>query len=119
MFMKKKWLAIVGSPRREKNTDLIVDYVIDGLKQKSIKVDKFFLRSNNISTKKAIVVGVCAGNTNDSTGYAIEGIVKPLPELGIKIVDVIEYYNTKRIPVVDNDDIRQRIIRRIKNSINF
>jgi len=44
--------------------------------------------------KKAIIVGVCAG-----MGYTVEGISKPLSELGVKIIEVIEYYNTKHIPV--------------------
>lgn len=184
--MGEKWIAVVGSSRKGKNTDLMVDYVIEGLNQKKISVDKFFLNSNNISTclgceycikvgnciiqdditeiidnmknadgyifaspsynynmtaqmkslldrtfclndyndgwksrlppgKKAIIVGVCAGKTKESMGYTVEGISKPLSELGIKIIDVIEYSNTKCIPVANNDNIREKTIERVRS----
>jgi multimeric flavodoxin WrbA len=184
--MKEKWIAVVGSTRKGKNTDLIVNYVIEGLNQKNITVEKFYLESSNISTcrgceycirtgicniqddvtviiskmkeaagyvlaspsynynmtaqmkalldrtfclndysngwksrlspnKKAIVVGVCAGKSKESMGYTVEGIVKPLSELEVKIVEVIEYYNTKHMPVVNNDNIREEIIKRIND----
>jgi multimeric flavodoxin WrbA len=188
--MGEKWIAVVGSPRRGKNTDLMVDYVIEGLYGKNIRVDKFFLSSNNISTcsgceycvrtetciiqdditkiidsmkradgyifaspsynynvtaqmkslldrtfclndyrdgwvsrlppdKKAIIVGVCAGETKESMGCTVEGISKPLSELGVKIIDVIEYYNTKHAPVINNDNIREETIERIRNYRDF
>lgn len=34
--MGEKWLAVVGSLRRKKNIDLIVDYVIERLNEKNI-----------------------------------------------------------------------------------
>ncbi|MBZ9689862.1 flavodoxin family protein [Clostridium estertheticum] len=188
--MGEKWIAVVGSPRRGKNTDLMVDYVIEGLNEKSIRVDKFFLSSSNISTctgceqciktgtciiqddvtkiidnmknadgyifaspsynynmtaqmksllnrtfclndysngwesrlspeKKAIIVGVCAGKTKEYMGYTVEGISKPLSELGVKIIDIIEYYNTKYISVINNDNIRGKTIERIRNLTEF
>jgi len=185
--MDEKWIAVVGSPRKGGNTDLIVNYVIEGLNEKNIKVDKYYLASRNISTctgceycikagacsikddvteiianmqksdgyifaspsfnynmtaqmkalldrtfclndyshgwksrlsldKKAIIVGVCAGETKESMGYTVEGISKPLSEIGVKIIDVIEYFNTKHIPIANianNDNIRREIIERI------
>lgn len=188
--MSEKWIAIVGSPRKRKNTDIMVDYVIEGLKEKNIEVDKFFLSSSNISTctgcesciktgmcvinddvseiinnmksvdgyifaspsynynmtaqmkalldrtfclndynngwksrllpnKKAIVIGVCAGKTKESMGYTIEGMSKSISELNIKIIDSIEYYNTKHNPVYKNENIRETIIEKIRNYRNF
>ncbi|MBZ9621444.1 flavodoxin family protein [Clostridium sp. FP2] len=188
--MAEKWIAVIGSPRRGKNTDLMVDYVIEGLNEKNISVDKFFLSCSNISTctgceqcintgicsiqddvteiienmkkadgyvfaspaynynitaqmkslldrtfclndyrdgwksrlspgKKAITVGICSGKTKEAIGYTVEGISKPLLELGVKIVDVIEYYDTKHIPVSNNDDIREKTIQRIINHVEF
>lgn len=35
--MGEKWIAVVGSLRREKNTDLIVDYVNDKFRENMIK----------------------------------------------------------------------------------
>ncbi|MDS0524242.1 flavodoxin family protein [Clostridium sp. SHJSY1] len=184
--MENKWIAVVGSPRKGKNTDLIVDFVIEGLEQKNIEVDKFYLDSDNISTcrgceycisignciiedditniidrmkdadgyilaspsynynmtaqmkslldrtfclndysngwksrlapnKKAIIVGVCAGKTKESMGYTIEGMIKPISELGVKVVEVIEYYNTKEKSVKNNDNIRKEITKKIKD----
>ncbi|NFE75211.1 flavodoxin family protein [Clostridium botulinum] len=188
--MSEKWIAIVGSPRKGKNTDLMVDYVIEGLNEKNIGVDKFFLSSSNISTctgceyciktgvciikddvskiidhmkkadgyifaspsynynmtaqmkafldrtfclndyndgwksrlspnKKAIIIGVCAGKTKKSMGYTVEGMSKLISELDIKIIDEIEYYNTKYIPVANNDKIREKVIEIVRNYRNF
>jgi multimeric flavodoxin WrbA len=188
--MGENWIAVVGSSRKGENTDLMVDYVIEGLNEKSIRVDKFFLSSSNISTctgceqciktgtciiqddvtkiidnmknadgyifaspsynynmtaqmkslldrtfslndysngwqsrllpgKKAIIVGVCAGATKESMGYTIEGISKPLSELGVKIIDVIEYYNTRHISVMNNNNIREETIERVRGNRNF
>ncbi|MFZ5969774.1 MAG: flavodoxin family protein [Bacillota bacterium] len=186
--MRKKWIAMIGSPRKGKNTELLTDYVIEGLKEKNIEVEKYFLNSSNISTcsgceyciktgacniqddvtkiiehmkvadgyifaspsynynmtaqmkalldrtfclndysenmwksrlspgKKAIVVGVCAGKTEECMGYAVTGIVKALSELDVKIVDVIAYYNTKHMPVADNDKIRDSIVEQIRGN---
>lgn len=47
--MKKKWIAILGSPRRGKNTDTIVDYVTESLHQKDIEVEKYYLDSTGVS----------------------------------------------------------------------
>jgi multimeric flavodoxin WrbA len=182
--MGERWIAVVGSPRKGKNTDLLVSYVIEGLREKNIIVDKFYLDSN-ISTcvgceyciskgncnivddvdeiihnmkevdgyvfaspsynynmtaqmkslldrtfclndysngwksrlapgKKAIIIGVCAGSDKESMGYTIKGISKTLSELGVKIIDEIEYFNTKNNPIVNNYNIKEKIIERIR-----
>jgi len=184
--MGEKWLAVIGSPRKGKNTDLIVNYVIEGLNEKKITVNNYFLDSRNISActgcescietgnciieddvtiiidnmkkadgyvfaspsynynmtaqmkslldrtfclndyrnggksclspdKKAIVIGVCAGKTKESMGYTVEGISRPLSELGVKIIAEIEYYDTKNIPVSNNTYIREITIEKIRN----
>jgi hypothetical protein len=64
--------------------------------------------------KKAIIVGVCKGKTKESMGYTVEGMSKSLSELGIKVIDVIEYHDTKSIPVVANDRIKEDIAKRIR-----
>lgn len=48
--MNKKWIAIIGSPRKGKNTDALVDYIIEGLGERDISVDKYYLNSRDIST---------------------------------------------------------------------
>ncbi len=188
--MGEKWIAVIGSPRRGKNTALITDYIIEGLNKKNIEVKKHFLDTSNISTctgceyciekgiciiqdditklidamqksdgyifaspsynynmtaqmkalldrtfclndyrnkiwssrllpnKKAILVGVCAGSTKDCMGYTVKGMNQCLSELGVKIIDVIEYYNTKHMPVSINSSIRENILHRINSKIN-
>lgn len=39
----------------------------------------------------------------------VKGISKPLSELGVKVIDKIEYYNTKYMPV-NNDNIKEKTI---------
>jgi len=48
--MKQKWIAVIGSSRRGMNTETIVDYIIEGLNEHNIQVEKYFLNSSNIST---------------------------------------------------------------------
>lgn len=191
--MKEKWIAITGSPRKGKNTDLLVDYIIEALKTVSIDVEKFILDSRNINTcsgceycietgicviddrvsmiiekmktangfifaspsynynmtaqmkalidrtfclndykggwssrlpsgKKAILVGVCKGRNEEFMGNTINGMAMSIEELGVNIVAVIKYYNTKHNPVIGNGKIREDILhkivsnKRIKNS---
>lgn len=184
--MRQKWIAVIGSARKGKNTELLIDYVISGLNEKNIDIEKYILDSENIATcngceyciktgtcriydditgiinkmkevdgyifaspaynynmtaqmkalldrtfclndysdgwksrlspdKKAIIVGVCKGKTKEFMGYTVTGMSKSLSELGIEIVDIIEYYNTKNMPVENNDTIRESIFKRIRN----
>ncbi|MDR7856664.1 flavodoxin family protein [Tissierella sp.] len=41
--MEKRWMAILGSPRRGKNTESIMDYYIEELEKQRRKVDKIVL----------------------------------------------------------------------------
>lgn len=181
-IMNRRWIAVVGSPRKGKNTDLLVDYIIQGLNEKNISVDKFILDSSNITTcsgceccvrtgkciindditkiieemkvvdgyifaspsynynvtaqmkalldrtfclndysngwksrlypnKKAIVVGVCKGKAKESMGYTVECMSKSLLELGVKIIDTIEYYDTKNLPIENNVRIKEYLVK--------
>ncbi|MGO1368835.1 MAG: flavodoxin family protein [Senegalia sp. (in: firmicutes)] len=188
--MKQKWIAINGSPRKSKNTDMIVDYIIEGLDKKNIDVAKYYLNAENIKTcigceycinidsgtcfikdeisiiieemknadgyifaspsynynmtaqmkafldrtfilndhstdtwksrlshrKKAIIVGVCKGKNEESMGYTIKGITRTFYDLEVKIIDEIEYYNTKFNPVIDNQNIKEDILNRISQN---
>ncbi|WP_432663683.1 flavodoxin family protein [Wukongibacter baidiensis] len=189
--MEKKWLAIIGSPRKGQNTELLTDYVIEGLNEKNISVKKYYLDSKNISTcnaceycikesvcniedslgeiinemksadgyilaspsynynvtaqmkalldrtfslndytggiwssrlspdKKAIIIGVCKGKTEESMGYTMEAMRKSIDELGVKVIDMIGYYNTKYKPVEDNKEIREEIVLRVRNYVEL
>lgn len=44
---------------------------------------------------------------------------KSIDELGVKIIDMISYYNTKYIPVEDNSEIREEMILGVKNDIEI
>ena len=186
--MAKKWIAIVGSSRQGKNTEIITDYIIKALKEKEIDVEKYMLSSENISTcsgceyciktgecnindevskiienmklydgyvlaspsynynmtaqmkalldrtfclndysdgrwksrlssdKKAIVVGTCKGKSKESMGYTVEGMKKAMVELDIDVVDEIEYYDTKYMPVEMNEGIEDIIVKKVKNN---
>lgn len=188
--MNKKWIAVIGSARKGKNTELLVDYLIAGLRLKNIDIEKFVLDSKNISTcngceyciktgnciiqdditeiikrmkevdgyifaspsynynitaqmkalidrtfclndytngwksrlspnKKSILVGVCGGKAKECMGYTIQGMHKSLSELGVEIIDAIEYYDTKHKPVKENNSIKKEIFNRIMNYENL
>lgn len=184
--MVKKWIAVVGSPRKGKNTELLVDYFIQGLVEKNIKVDKFLLSSTNITTcigceycikagtcifeddisqiiesmkkadgyifaspsynynvtaqmkalldrtfclndysngcksrlssnKKAIIIGVCKGNKRESIGFTVECMNKTLSDLDVNVINTLEYYDTKNFPVANNDSIKEKINKIIRD----
>jgi multimeric flavodoxin WrbA len=78
--MRERWIAVVGSPRKGKNTELLVDYIIQGLKERNIEVDKFLLNSSNISTctgcEYCITTGIC--NIQDD----ISEVISCMKEVG-------------------------------------
>ena len=188
--MNQKWIAIIGSPRKGENSELLTDYVIEGLKDHNITVKKYYIDSNssgctacehcievgvchiedrlteiinemesadgyilaapaynyNVTAqmktfldrtfclndytngvwksrlspnKKAIIIGVCKGKSKDSMGYTMEAMRKPIDELGVKVIDMVEYYDTKHKPVKDNDEIREKLILRVSNNPAF
>lgn len=41
--MEKKWIAVLGSPRRHKNTETLMDYYIEELEKKGRRVEKTVL----------------------------------------------------------------------------
>ncbi|OPJ57635.1 flavodoxin family protein [Clostridium oryzae] len=79
--MRERWIAVVGSPRKRKNTELLVDYIIQGLKERNIEVDKFLLSSTNISTcsgcEYCMVTRKCKINDD------ISGIIDRMKELEV------------------------------------
>lgn len=186
--MGEKWIAVIGSSKRNGNTEVLTDYIISALSLKEIQTKKYLLESKGISTcsgcecciktgictikdditeiiecmkisdgfifaspsynynisaqmkafldrtfclndysngvwssrllqgKKAIIVAVCSGNIKESMGYTVKGMTKPFIELGINIVDVVEYYNTKHLPVCENEEIESTIFERIRTN---
>ncbi|MDF2588272.1 MAG: flavin reductase [Anaerocolumna sp.] len=68
--MNQNWIAVVGSPRIGENTDLIVDYLTQTLKNKNITVTKYILDSKNITTcsgcECCIKTGTCIINDDIS-----------------------------------------------------
>lgn len=167
-------MAVIGSPRRGRNTEKLVDIISEVLKEKDIMVEKHYLdmmqlspctnceycieggqcyindeisnilnainhydgiilaspsynynvsaqmktlldrtfalndytglvwRSRVATGKQAIVVGNCKGSTKASMGYTTEAMKKVLEDLEFEVLQVIEYFDTKRIPVGDN-----------------
>lgn len=75
--------------------------------------------SRLIKGKKGIIIGTCKGKTKMSMGYTIEAMEKSIDELGVEIIDIIEYYNTKFIPVCNNKTIKEELIERVSEYKNF
>ncbi len=45
----KKILALMASPRKEKNTDKLLDYLLDGIKDEDYKINKIYLKDKKIN----------------------------------------------------------------------
>jgi multimeric flavodoxin WrbA len=45
----KKVLALMGSPRRNKNTETLLDYLLEGIDRSNFEVEKIILRNLNIN----------------------------------------------------------------------
>ncbi|MCF6463598.1 flavodoxin family protein [Clostridium sp. Cult1] len=175
-------IAFMGSPRVGKNTDMIVDKLIEGNNEIGIKTEKIILKDYKINgcqgcysciktgkcvvlddmenihmkikkakglifaspsynynitsqmkalidrlfcyydfggnswtsrlgnSKKALVIGICAGPDDNSMGYTIEAMVKPLIDLNINIIKKLTYYNTAKNPIVNNEEYQIKLI---------
>lgn len=44
----KRVLALMGSPRKGKNTDKLLDYLLNGIKENNIEVNKIYLKDKEI-----------------------------------------------------------------------
>lgn len=45
----KKVLALMGSPRKSKNTDYLLDYILDGIKENDVDVKKIYIKDTNVN----------------------------------------------------------------------
>lgn len=70
------------------------------------------------SGKKAIVLGVCKGPNDEFMGHNTEAMRKSIDELGVEVVDIINYYNVKSYPVGSNDE-KINEVRMSINKIDF
>lgn len=70
-------------------------------------------RSRLPQGKKAIIAAVCGGNSKDSMGYTVKAMIQPIEELGINVVDVFEYFNTKSSSVYEDKKLKSSVIERI------
>lgn|GEM_PF-599644 len=186
--MEKKWIAVLGSPRRHKNTETLMDYYIEDLEKKGRRVEKvilskmelnicngceycskyntchfnddiskvinkiknaegvilgspsynynvtpymkifldrlfslFTFEKGNWSSKlnsrgiKAIIIGVCAGEDEYSMGFTTESMKRVMIDHGIEVVIEEAYYGTRRKPVMQNEDIRREVARKVEN----
>lgn len=46
----KKVLAIMGSPRKNKNTDILLDYLLDGVEEAGLDIKKIYIGNKDISS---------------------------------------------------------------------
>lgn len=62
------------------------------------------------SEKIFLAKGVCAGPAEESMGYTIQAMKKPLVDLQIKVIKEICYYNSMKVPVKDNIDFQRELV---------
>ncbi len=68
---------------------------------------------SRLSGKNAIVVCVCAGASREDMGFTTEAILKTVGALEMKVLDTIEYFNTRKLPVVKNQEFLDQTFERI------
>lgn len=61
------------------------------------------------NNKKALVLGVCAGESEDNMGYTLTAMKRPLEDLGIKVIKEISYYNSRKIPILKNESFQKEL----------
>lgn len=60
--------------------------------------------------KMGIVVGLCGGPDEQSMGFTVTGMVKPLKDLGIELFRQLLYFNTVKYPVKLNESFQNELI---------
>lgn len=67
---------------------------------------------------KSIIIGVCAGPDSSSMGYTIEAMKRVMLDHGVEVMIEESYYGTRRNPVENNMEIREKIIRKCDEVFN-
>lgn len=88
----KKVLAIMGSPRKNKNTDLLLDQVIKGISIHKPQIDKIYLRDLNISP--CISCGYCEKTGECSIKDDMQELYKKFDDSDVIIIASPLYFNT-------------------------
>lgn len=88
----KKALAIIGSPRRNKNTEKIVDRIVEGLLEKDIIVKKVNLKDLKIAPCTAC--GYCENEGSCIIDDDMQNLYKDFDESDIIILGSPVYFNT-------------------------
>lgn len=88
----KKVLAIMGSPRKNKNTDILLDQVIKGAFDNGAEIDKIYLRDLDISP--CISCGYCDRTGRCSINDDMQKLYKKFDDSDVIIVASSLYFNT-------------------------
>lgn len=88
----KKVLAIMGSPRKNKNTDKLLDAVIEGIKTNEVELKKVYLRDMKIST--CIACGQCEKTGDCFINDDMKNIYDDFNNSDIIIIASPLYFNT-------------------------
>lgn len=64
---------------------------------------------------KAIIIGVCAGEDEYSMGFTIESMKRVMLDHGIEVVIEEGYFGTRKKPVMQNEEIRKEIVRKVED----
>ena len=114
------WIAVLGSPRRGKNSELLMDYYIQELENQGRKVEKIVLSEIYQNPCKGcefcINNEVCAGPDNLSMGFIIEAMKRVMIDHGVDPIIIESYLGTKRNPVDKNEDIQNYIKKRVEEA---
>jgi multimeric flavodoxin WrbA len=71
---------------------------------------------SRLSNKKAIIVGVCKGDSRKMMGFTTEGMKRTLLDLDVDIIDTIECYDTKSQPISNRESYKDEVLKRIRNN---
>lgn len=88
----KKVLALMGSPRKGKNTDTLLDYLLDGIRENDVEINKIYIKDKDI--KDCTGCDYCGKTGNCAKGDSMDEIYSEFDKSDMIILAAPVYFNS-------------------------
>lgn len=88
----KKVLALMGSPRKGKNTDTLLDYLLDGIKENDVEIKKIYIKDKEI--KDCTGCDYCGKSGTCVKGDSMDDIYSEFDNSDVIILAAPIYFNS-------------------------